>query len=170
MNWRDFIIEVYADAERAPGIRSKPDFRPPALSQDFAELESLLKVLMPLELRSLFLDSNGVMSMLSVDDGDWFEDMWLFWPISDMVKQNLRMRWATMHPYDDNRRYCPRGDDLLFFASNGADGTFAHPINAQGVVEPSVFVWTPIGDELTLLASSLKEFVRAWLTGQARRT
>ena len=166
MKWCDFISDVYVRRKLVEGLESKAIFQPPASIQDVAELEAKLNTTLPAELQSLLLETNGVMSVLRIDDGEWFNDMWLLWPTTDIVDQNRHLRLATMHPYDDNRRYCERADELLFIASDGADGIFAHPVNANGVAEPSVLVWTPIGDELTPIAPSLKDFVEGWLTGQ----
>jgi hypothetical protein len=166
MNWCEFISGVYSNRVLGHGMECKAVFQPPASFQDLAELESQLGAKLPTDLRSLLLQSNGVMSMLKLRDGDWMEDMWLFWTTSNVIEQNHQLRRATMHPFDDTRRSCPRAEELLFFASDGADGIFAHPVNAKGVAEPSVLVWTPIGDELTPIASSLKDFVEGSLTGQ----
>jgi hypothetical protein len=169
MNWRDFIAELYGKAPHAVGFTCKPDFRPSASIAEIANLERQLNTLLSTDLRSLLLDTNGVMNLMKIDDGDWFEEHWLLWTVAEIIEQNIYLRRASMRPYDDNRPYCPRADGLLFFANDGADGIFAHPVKAQRAAEPSVLVWTPIGDELTSIAWSLKDFVEGWLTGQTPR-
>ncbi|MBI1832962.1 MAG: SMI1/KNR4 family protein [Planctomycetes bacterium] len=85
MIWCDFISDVYAKRKLDHGMESKPVFQAPASIQNCADLESQLGTALPAELRSLLLETNGVISLLKIDDGEWFEDMWLFWPTSQII-------------------------------------------------------------------------------------
>ena len=103
------------------------------------------------------LETNGVMDMMAIADGDWFESMWLLWQIEEVMEQNRSYRAAGAYERDFH--------DLVFFAGAGTDGVlFAFPV-VDGVSESRVVVWHPILDELDHLAPSLEGFLRGWLTG-----
>lgn len=99
------------------------------------------------------------MDMLAIDEGDWFESMWLLWNIDEIVEQNLYRRAAT-----EERSFERDFTSLVFFASAGTDGIlFAFPVE-DGFCAPRVMVWHPIIDELEEIAPSLEGFLRGWLT------
>jgi SMI1-KNR4 cell-wall len=166
MKWCEFISEVYAVRQNAPGVASEPAFQPPASYEGVAAVEQVLNVKLPTDLKSLLLETNGILEMLRIDDGEWFENLWFFWTTSDIIEENLHIRRATMHPYDDNRRYCPRADELLFFAGSGwTDVQLAYPVNGEGLAESRVVAWYPILNELIELAPDLAQFIEGWLSG-----
>ena len=161
MKWRDFISDVYAMRHLAEGIESKAHFQPPALTQDLADLEAQLNVTLSSEFRSLLLEMNGVMSLLKIDDGDWFEDMWLLWPTHQIISENLIRRRESAEGICDGPF-----EDLLIFANAGSDGIlFAHPIK-DGAAVQAVVAWFPAEIELLPIAPTLKHFVEGWLNGQ----
>src|SRR5438552_3310696 len=94
MSWRELISGIYAGVKGAPNIASKPAFYPAASPQDIADLEVQLEAKIPPSLRSLLLESNGVMQMLAIYDGQWFEDMWLLWTVREIIEQNRPFRAA----------------------------------------------------------------------------
>jgi|ERR1022692_838804 hypothetical protein len=114
MNWCEFISEVYAARQNVPGMASKAVFQPPASNEDVTAIELQLNVNLPTDLNSLLRETNGVLEMDRTDDNDWFVNMWLLWTTSEIIEQNRHLRRATMHPYDDNRRYCPTPMNCCF--------------------------------------------------------
>jgi hypothetical protein len=160
MNWRELITGIYETRALQPGIAGKPQFYPPASPGDIADAEVRLNAGFPASIRALLLETNGVMEMMALDGGEWFESMWLLWTVAELVEQNLFYRAATEDgTYDRDFR------DLVFFAGAGVDGIlFAFPV-IDRICAPRVVVWHPIMDELDELAPSLEDFLRGWLTG-----
>src|SRR5438067_2438889 len=136
MNWRTFIYGMYAKQEHGDGLESKALFHPPASIQELADLESQVGTSLPADLRSVLLETNGVMSTLKIDDGDWFENMWLLWPTYQIINDNLLMRRESAAG-----EYEGPFQDLLVFANAGTDGIlFANPIEHR-VAAPNIMAW-----------------------------
>lgn len=160
MNWRQLITSSYEGRPQRPGIAAQPRFHPAASGPDFAAAESALHAALPAALRSLLLETNGVMEMMAIDGGEWFESLWIVWSIGEIVEQNRYYRTLT-----EKGTYRRDFRNLVIFAAAGTDGIlFAFPAE-NGVAAPQVQVWHPIMDELNVLAPSLEDFLRGWLTG-----
>ena len=159
MSWRKLITGIYDRRQRQPGIAGKLEFYPAASAATVANAEAVLNAALPGSLRSLLLETNGVMDMMAIDGGDWFESIWLLWKIDEIVEQNRNYRAASAQgTYDRDFT------SLVFFAGAGTDGIlFAFPVE-DGVCAPRVVVWHPILDESYELAPSLEDFLRGWLT------
>jgi hypothetical protein len=99
--------------------------------------------------------------MMAVDGGEWFDSMWVLWPIAEIVEQNRFYRAANEEGNN------PRDFRALgFFAGAGCDGNlFGFPVADNLACEPSVVAWWPILDELEGVASTLDDFLKGWLTG-----
>lgn len=159
MSWRELITGIYEARNQQPGIAGKPEFYPAASAATIADTEAALNATLPVPLRSLLLETNGVMDMMAIDGGDWFESMWLLWKIEEVAEQNRYYRAARQE-----RTHERDFSSLVFFAGAGTDGIlFAFPV-IDGVCASRVVVWHPIMDELDDLAPSLGEFLRGWLT------
>jgi SMI1/KNR4 family protein SUKH-1 len=161
MNWREEITGIYENRTQQPGIAGKPQFYPPASAGDIVHAEVRLNAMFPASIRALLLETNGVMDMLAIDGGEWFDSMWLLWTVTEILEQNLFYRAAT-----EAGRYHRDFRPLIFFAGAGCDGIlFGFPVMDDGVCAPRVMVWHPIMDELDEIAPSLEYFLRGWLTG-----
>jgi hypothetical protein len=160
MNWRDFIHGVYEVIPEQPGITKKPKFYLGAPEPQIADAEARLDARLPASLRSLLLETNGVMDMMAIDVGEWFDSGWLLWTVAEIVQQNLWHRAATEDgTYDRDFR------NLVFFADAGADGIlFGFPVMEDRICAPRVVVWSPIMDELEEIVPSLENFLKGWLT------
>ena len=159
MNWREFVTDAYRAGPPQPRIAKKPEFYPGASTQQLSDAELRLGATFPVSLRLLLLESNGVMDMMAIDGGDWFNDKWLLWPVAEIVDQNLWYRSEGTDTYE--RDFCK----LVFFADAGSDGIlFGFPVTPDSVCEHSIVVWHPIEDELADIAPSLEEFLKRWLT------
>jgi hypothetical protein len=161
MSWQELIIGFYEGRPRQTGIAGKPEFYPAASAASIADAEATLGAALPASIRSLLFETNGVMDMMAIDGGEWFESMWLLWTIEEIVEQNRFYRAATGDgKFDRDFR------NLVFFAGAGTDGIlFAFSVD-DGVCAPRVVVWHPIMDELDELAPSLEAFLRGWLTSK----
>lgn len=160
MNWCELITGIYNTRELPPGIARKLLLNPPVSPGEFAAAEARLNARFPASIRSLLLESNGVMDMMAIDGGEWFESLCLVWTVAELVEQNQFYRHATEEgTYDRDFR------QLVFFAGAGTDGIlFAFPVMQDRVCSPRVVAWHPITDELDELAPSFEEFLTGWLT------
>lgn len=86
MNWRELITGIYETRAQPPGIAGKPQFYPPASAGDVADAEARLNATFPASIRSLLLETNGVMDRLAIDGGEWFDSMWLLWTVAELVE------------------------------------------------------------------------------------
>jgi hypothetical protein len=160
MSWRELLTAAYAHRPHPPGMSGRPEFFSAASPADIAAVETALNATLPTSLSSLLQDTDGVMDMLAIDGGDWFESMWLIWPAAELLARNRALR-AEQAERSSQQDFSV----LVCFADAGTDGIlFAFPITA-GVCQPEVLVWHPLRDTLTPLAPSLEDFLHGWLTG-----
>jgi hypothetical protein len=160
MSWRELITGIYEGCPQKAAIARTPKLYPAASAPIIVEAEAALRTVLPDSVRSLLLETNGVMDMMAIDGGEWLETMWLLWTIQEIVEQNSSYRASS-----EKGEYKRDFRNLVFFAGAGTDGIlFAFPVQ-EGVCAPRVVVWTPIMDELDELSPSLEDFLRGWLTG-----
>ncbi len=138
--WRDFINNLTTDATFAPG----------ALPSSIAEVESVLAIEFPEQLRTLLLESNGVL-------GEY--ELGLVWNLDRIRDDNLHFRndasFADLYmPFDH----------LLFFADAGNGDQFAFPIQNGRIQRPDVFVWDHECDDRRWVAGSLKQYIQGGWT------
>lgn len=139
--WRDFITSLTTDATFAPGVTQS----------SIAATEDSLAVEFPDQLRSLLLESNGVL-------GEY--DLGLVWNLDRIRDDNLHFRSNTN--FADP--YMPF-EHLLFFADAGNGDQFAYPIQYGKIRRPDVFVWDHESDDRRWVAGSLKQYMQWWLDG-----
>jgi hypothetical protein len=160
--WQEIIERVYATMSHADGTHSKPRFQDPASAEAIAGAEGQIGRKLPPSLASLLMEADGVMGMLSVGGGDYFEDLWLVWPTERIVAESLEDRSDdVVSPEDDD----PSG--LGFFAAAGVDGIlFGFPPAERATCDSRVVVWHPMRGTVSALADSLEDFIDGWLTGR----
>lgn len=160
--WRDIIEHAYLSRVDAKGTLSKPEFNSPATTSQIEKAEEALGVFFPGELKSLLLESDGVMDMLSVDGQYFFESLWLIWPLEMMLAENQRYR---DHVAKGGGNADSHG--LLFFASAGTDGIlFGLRLSPRGQSSCPVVAWYPMRNNATTVADSLAGYVTGWLQNQ----
>ena len=148
MSWRTAIDAAYA--RRAGDARARYD--PPAVPSELRRVEGDVGCVLPAEFAGLLLETNGFIELIAVD-GDWIEDMWVVWTAEETRRRNMALRRGA-HGF-------PGG--ALAFADAGADGIiFGLDLSAEN---PGVFAWYPITSERREMASSLREFLPAWIAG-----
>ncbi len=160
MNWRERIADHYANRVLHSTITGRPEYRPPAEALRLAETEAALGAILPESLKSLLMQSDGVMDMMSINGDEWFESMWLVWTVEELAKQN-RYHRASRENLVSSRDFL----HLLFFAGAGADGILFAFVVEGGSCLPQVMAWHPITCEINEVAPSLDEFLKGWLTG-----
>jgi hypothetical protein len=157
MRWRELIANVYESRGGKSGFRLKPAFYDPASTDDVAMAETGLGAKLPKSLRSLLLETNGVMEMMTVAEGAWFESNWTVWTTDKIVEENQRVR-------SDPLRTNQLG--LAFFGGPGVDGIlFGFPKMDDNTCGSNVVAWYPIGDEVREMAGCLDDFLVGWLGG-----
>lgn len=157
MNWYSQLTSLtYAHPEGRFSLRQ--ELRPPATDGEIDAAESRLVARIPSSLRSLLLETNGVMSMMSIDGKEWFEESWTVWPLDEIVKQNLWHR----------ERYADRGvDRFVFLATAGVDGIQFGILNSkQPREDAAVYAWYPDETVDKLMADRLELFIAGWCRGR----
>ena len=112
MKWRESISGIYYTRTNQSEFDSKPEFYAAASVDDIALAEAKLHTTFPHCLRSLLLETNGVMEMMKIDTGEWFENIWLVWTIQEIAEQNLAYR-AESAKGTIERNF----NELVFFSS-----------------------------------------------------
>jgi hypothetical protein len=99
----------------------------------------------------------SLIDLTAVENGDWFEENWLIWPVDEIVSRNRWMR--STYSDRDLGRYA-------FFASPGVDGImYGCPCLKTPTPEPVVFAWYPDTTPDKHLIDTLEGFVRGAIDG-----
>jgi hypothetical protein len=133
-------------------LSSNCEFRPPATPDQIAAAEAALCVTLPDPLKSLLLESNGIV-------GETGEH--LIWKIERIQKDNLSFR----QNFAFAEQYMPF-DPLFFFADAGNGDQFAYRILAGVIRYPDIYVWNHEDDSRVWVAQSLDRY----LTEALKRT
>jgi len=161
-SWREIIEGAYSARPESEGFSSKPRFSPPASAEDIAAAERRLGRKFPPSLTALLMEADGVMNMMSVGGGDYFEEFWLVWPTERLVEESLEDRSESVGtPQDDDP------SEVVFFAGAGVDGIlFGFPPADGDTCDTKVVVWHPLGGTVSDLADSLEDYLQGWLAGR----
>ncbi len=120
------------------------ELQKPASHDDLERVEESLEVLLPADLRALYLVSDGVYDK----SGQWF----VIWPLTDVIERN-RYAWDG---WEGTARR-----QLVGFGDDGTGDPFCVPHGG----ETGVFIWHPIDQEAYWLADTLEEFWAGWSAG-----
>jgi hypothetical protein len=142
--WQELIRRLITDCE----------FAPPASLGRLAAAEQALGVELPGDLRSLLLESDGVLGEYGLG---------LVWSVERIETDNIAFRSNA----DFRELYMPF-DHLLFFADAGNGDQFAFAILAGAVRRPDVFAWNHEDDSRTWVAPSLEKYLEWWLSGRIK--
>lgn len=123
-------------------------FREPASPGTILEAEAQLGAPMPDELRDLLRETDGL-------EGEYGLD--LVWTAERVGTDNARFRSDP-----DFAELYMTFEGLLFFADAGNGDQFA--ISLRGPQD--IFVWNHEDDSRTWVASTVMNFLRAWMTGE----
>jgi hypothetical protein len=129
-------------------------FRAGVADRALHEAERSLGIALPLELRSLLSDTDGV-------EGEY--GLSLVWPLDRIVEDNLRFRSQAVF----RKLYMPF-DALLFFADAGNGDQFAFCILDGEVRRSDVYAWDHEDDSRSWLAGSLRSYIDGQLSGSIR--
>jgi hypothetical protein len=133
-DWRTLVSRLFRDAR----------FSPPAGVEDLDAAERQLSVKLPGELRSFYLETNGV----HADQGAA-----LVWNVAELVTQNRAFRttaeFATLYMSFDN---------LLFFGQRGSGDQAAYRVLAGRVDSMDIFEWDHENDSRTWFARDLRDY------------
>jgi hypothetical protein len=142
MNWVEHIRKAAPNA----------NYRQPASLADIAKAEGLLQVQLPVHLKALLLQTNGVL--------DEYESS-ILWTIDYIVSRNIELR---SHP-DFKTLYMPF-DHLLFLGDAGNGDQFSYAILAGEIRNPDIFAWNHENDSRTWVAPNLERFIEWWFANK----
>jgi len=158
--WRESIERMYVARTNAAATESRPVFSPPTSVLEIEGAETRLGARFPETLKSLLLECDGIMDQLSVDGGPYFDNMWLLWPVRQIVDENMALR-KGIGETGSNRV----GHDFVFIVSAGVDGIlFGIEATGKPRDDSSIVVWYPIEDRICKLADTFAEFLDGWLS------
>lgn len=83
------------------------------------------------------------------------------WSSGKIIEHNIFMRNTP----DITENFMPL-DSLLFFGDAGNGNYFGFPIIKSEIWKDDVYVWNHEDDSRTWVASSLKGFLKAWLSDE----
>ena len=120
--WRELISELTRDEQPIGDLDPGPDFMPGATSDELDAVEQALGVRLPISLKELLSESNGVHFEFGTP---------LVWSADEIARANREMRDDLWN----QENYIPF-DNLLFFGSAAVDGIlFAFAINRDASTE-----------------------------------
>jgi hypothetical protein len=140
--WRELIHGVAPDCV----------FAEPASAVRLGEAERSLSLGFPAELRSLLLETDGVLGK---------NELGLIWPLARIEADNLSFRSNS----DFAELYMPF-DPLLFFADAGNGDQFAFSVLQGAVSRSDIFAWDHEDDSRFWVAPSLEKYLEWWLVGK----
>jgi SMI1-KNR4 cell-wall len=141
--WVEFLQKLHAPCE----------FASPVAPERLGVAEERLRVVLPRDLKSLLLESDGV-------HGEYGPG--LLWSLDRIQHDNFDFR--SNPAFKD--LYMPF-DNLLFIADAGNGDQFAYGIKASGRIEaPDIYVWSHENDGRIWCAPDLRTFFEWWLTGK----
>jgi SMI1 / KNR4 family (SUKH-1) len=124
------------------------DFRQPATPASIRTAEAKLGAPLPIELRDLFRESDGVKGEYGLD---------LVWTAERIGEDNALFRSDP----EFARLYLPF-EGLVFFSDAGNGDQFA--VSLRGPQD--VYVWNHEDDSRMWVASSVLDFLRRWMTNE----
>ncbi|MCX5390547.1 SMI1/KNR4 family protein [Streptomyces sp. NBC_00094] len=132
--------------ELTTGIYDGVGFREPVTSAEFDRAEQLLEESIPVELKELLSETDGITGHTGTN---------VVWPLERIIKDNQKFR--RDRSFAD--LYMPF-DPLLFFGDNGGGDHFAFVMQP---VKPDIFVWQHESDSRKWVASDLQDYLERCL-------
>lgn len=133
-------------------LEPKASFRAAATETQLTGLENTLGVTLPVDLKSLLLEPNGVRGAFGLR---------LIWTVEEIHQYNSKMRTDPTFVHAFMPFHC-----LLFFADAGNGDLFAFSIVQGKVGRSAVYIWNHEDDSRTWAAPSLKVYLEWWLSGK----
>lgn len=121
-------------------------FAEPATGEAIQEMQTRLGDVLPLELRDLLMESDGLIDVDGVD---------CLWPVERIGVDNELFRTEPSFA----QLYLPF-EGLVFFADAGDGDQFAVCLRGAG----GVFAWNHENDSRLWVAQGVMEFLHRWLT------
>ena len=158
MDWNAKIVDTYRPRDSVEP-RARPAFRCGASEDAISQLEKSVGCRLPMRLRSLLLQTDGVTEEVEVAPNNWIEASIVIYSVDQMIDTNLSVRRA----YSDRNV-----DRYLFFSTAGADGIQFGSIAASEAREDAeVFAWYSDETSDKRMANSLPTFLTNWCSGRS---
>jgi len=139
--WKTYINSISAEQQ----------FRDPATDAELTIIKEKLKIELPEELKQLYWETNGVFDEFGCP---------LIWSIDQIVEDNLNYRED-----EDYKDIFMPFEHLLFFSDAGNGDLFGYAILNGVIQKTDIYVWNHEDDSRTWVASSLKDFIKGWISG-----
>jgi hypothetical protein len=137
--WREMVSQLMEDAKLSS----------PAAQANIQEVEALLGLSLPDDLKAFLLESNGLRAHYGSP---------LVWSIGEILQQNRLFRDNP----DFAELYMPF-DSLFFFGADGNGDQFAYRVLAGRIRDTSwIFKWDHESDNREWFAAGLEDFFRRY--------
>lgn len=155
MQWRNWIDQGYADGTS----KGRAEFQDGAKVERIAWLESQLGLRLPVPLRELLEESDGVGQMMYLYD-KWSRVHTEVWSCDTIAQENKTIRADPEGPLPPP--FAPESVPL-YFASAAVDGIlFAFLMHPSAAQDPAVYAFYPIESEWRRISPSLEAHLHGW--------
>jgi len=155
MQWRNWIQECYSG--RSSDVR--PELCAGASQERLAAVEANLGLRLPVSLRELLLETDGVGTAMFLG-GEWGRTDTDVWSCDRLEIENADIRADMEGPCPP-----PGAPEVapLYFAPAGVDGIlFAFLVRSSGPEDPAVYAHYPIEGEWRLISPTLASYFQGW--------
>ncbi|MDX1929462.1 MAG: SMI1/KNR4 family protein [Pirellulaceae bacterium] len=156
LDWLATIINAYKarDSDSTP---ARPCFRIGASVDAISRLEASLACRLPLSLRSLLSQTDGVTEEIEIAPDHWIAASIVIYSIDEMIDTNSYMQCSYGNRHVN--RYC-------FFSTAGTDGIqFGFPADSEDREDASVLAWYPDETAAKCMGDGLLQFLTGWCSG-----
>ena len=140
MVWKNYLSEIVKE----------PQFNAPVTENELRSIKEALNVELPKPLLELYSETNGVR-------GPYYP---YIWSTEMVIKENLSV-WGI----EEFENY-KKPDNLLFFIDAGNGDLFGYLIINGKVESKEIYVWNHEDSSQSVVAPSLKEFIKGWYSGE----
>ncbi|MDQ3005059.1 MAG: SMI1/KNR4 family protein [Chloroflexota bacterium] len=162
MDWKNHIEAAYKASAGFTQFGSLPVFAEPAKIEEIYVIENSLNCQIPMNLRDLLLQTDGVNEKMLID-GKYIASNIFIFSSKEIIEINS---WFRKN--EDQIRPKKSFDEVLFFGQTGVDGIcFALPTsNVEGDKVGGVYAWYPIDCKFINIAETLEELTFNWPSGK----
>lgn len=157
MDWKTKIVDAYK-ARGADAPPARPVFCCGTSEDAIGRIEELFNGHLPMSLRSLLLQTDGVKEEIEIEPSNWIIASIVIYSVEEMIDNNVFMR----------REYADRNvDQYLFFSTAGVDGIQLGSLATMEQRQDAlIFAWYPDQTADKRMSDGLLPFLVGWCEGR----
>lgn len=158
LDWKTKLVDAYM-ARSSDAPRARPAFGCGTSEDAIGRLEELLNCHLPMSLRSLLLQTDGVKEEIELEPGNWIIASIVIYSVEEMIDNNVFMR----------REYADRDAGRYLFSSTaGVDGIqFGSIATIEQRQDTPIFAWYPDQTPDKRMSDGLLPFLMGWCEGRS---